>query len=740
MERSLKNKNKCKDLVNESPAPGSVILNKNNNNNDNDYRNNQNINPNENKGIIRPKKVILKKNFKPVRNERINNNYPLPKKDLGLTSDDNLDHPKPLVSDYYDDGKDDIRKIFTQKILIKENTVTKDEGKKVEKKEEGYFDDELDDEDNQRIYLRVMKRLEKTLGIPVIGVTIPGGPINDIEIEDNIRPILFISNAKNNDSNVITEVNEVKKISKINKVNDNEIIKDKEVNNKNEKINDKISINSKQVNNNKENNNNNNNNNNINNNKKVKKNSGKSFNNNDLNIIFDNNDKKREIGIKERINKSMHITKNKMQNSLNTNMNNNYNSKKENININENKKIIVNNTNSNINKNKTQPLINKMKNQNINYKNNNNIYNSIYQQKKQNYVTSINKRPSNELNYNKFININQSQNQNKNNNKNMIINQNSIIKKTSFENSNQNVNKSQAITKGCQKNIINNNNSQQYINQKYMQKKKEKQSIDLKNQNYYNLSRSLPITDFNNIVSPEMQRGTKALIKEKESEINATKIKTQTYARGGKFNNVQTTYIVCSKRENQPGFVNNKRNIIDNYNLGNRKLNVNSSDLFVKTPAKTIFVDNSLSKLNQNNNFNHNNYYQFSSPKNGNLRNFNTFNYTAQTIDNSEKNRSQNTLTINSPFEYYNRNNNNYNNNRNYRNNNYNLVSHRSNYSHNYRNIDFNIINKSLDIKKNKHYNYNQQKNTDSNPYHNYYNPIYNTYMSDSNNNEYYNY
>ena len=61
MERSLKNKNKCKDLVNESPAPGSVILNKNNNNNDNDYRNNQNINPNENKGIIRPKKVILKK-------------------------------------------------------------------------------------------------------------------------------------------------------------------------------------------------------------------------------------------------------------------------------------------------------------------------------------------------------------------------------------------------------------------------------------------------------------------------------------------------------------------------------------------------------------------------------------------------------------------------------------------------------------------------------------------------------
>ena len=63
---------------------------------------------------------------------------------------------------------------------------------KTERKFEGYLDEDLDDDDdNKKIYLRVMKRLEKTLGIPVIGVKIPGEPIIDIELEENIRPLLL---------------------------------------------------------------------------------------------------------------------------------------------------------------------------------------------------------------------------------------------------------------------------------------------------------------------------------------------------------------------------------------------------------------------------------------------------------------------------------------------------------------------------------------------------------------------
>ena len=188
-----------------------------------------------------------------------------------------------------------------------------------------------------------------------------------------------------------------------------------------------------------------------------------------------------------------------------------------------------------------------------------------------------------------------------------------------------------------------------------------------------------------------MQRGKEVFVKENESEINSAKIKTQTYVRGGKFNNVQTTYVVYSKRENKPGYVKDRKNIIDNYNLRNRKLNVNSSELFSKTPLKTTIVDNNSSKIKNSVN-NNNNYYQFSSPKNVNLRNINRVNYPARTIDNNEMNRSQNTLPINRTFESYNRNNNNYN----YKNN---IVSDRSNYSNNYRNTNFNYMNRD--------YNYN---------------------------------
>ena len=42
------------------------------------------------------------------------------------------------------------------------------------------------DEDNQKLYLRVIKRIEKTYGGPVIAAEIKGEKIEDIELEENI--------------------------------------------------------------------------------------------------------------------------------------------------------------------------------------------------------------------------------------------------------------------------------------------------------------------------------------------------------------------------------------------------------------------------------------------------------------------------------------------------------------------------------------------------------------------------
>jgi CCR4-NOT transcription complex subunit 7/8 len=75
----------------------------------------------------------------------------------------------------------------------KDNNINdkKDDEKNNKKEEKGYLDDDLDDEDNIKLYLRVIKRMEKTYGVPVISAKIPSEQIKDIEIEEDIRPILI---------------------------------------------------------------------------------------------------------------------------------------------------------------------------------------------------------------------------------------------------------------------------------------------------------------------------------------------------------------------------------------------------------------------------------------------------------------------------------------------------------------------------------------------------------------------
>ena len=168
----------------ETPSPvQEAIPNQNENSNSNE-------NSNENNIVLRQKKVILNKNANNGANK--NNN--------DLLSEDNLDHPKPLSSDYYDEGKEDIRKLFEQKKIKKPNRI-----KRI-KRLEGYLDDDLNDDENKKIYLRVIKRLEKTLGIPVIGVKISGESINNFELEENIRPIIFNEDKKPRNINKFNRV------------------------------------------------------------------------------------------------------------------------------------------------------------------------------------------------------------------------------------------------------------------------------------------------------------------------------------------------------------------------------------------------------------------------------------------------------------------------------------------------------------------------------------------------------
>ena len=63
----------------------------------------------------------------------------------------------------------------------------------------GYLDDDLEDEDNKKLYLRVIKRMEKTYGVPIVSAKISDKEdIKDIGLEENIRPIRLKNDNTNN--------------------------------------------------------------------------------------------------------------------------------------------------------------------------------------------------------------------------------------------------------------------------------------------------------------------------------------------------------------------------------------------------------------------------------------------------------------------------------------------------------------------------------------------------------------
>ena len=554
----------------ETPSPiQEAIPNQNENNNLNE-------NSNENNILLRPKKVILNKNANNDVNKNQNNN--------DLLSEDNLDHPKPLSSDYYDEEKGDIRKLFDQKKIKKPNRI-----KRINKLE-GYLDDDLDDDENKKIYLRVIKRLEKTFGIPVIGVKLPGESINNIEIEENIRPIIF------------NEYNKVRNTNKFNRVGIS--------------VNDKKFIIKSNI---EKNKNQNEINNNLNNKKKydnqiVKINEGNILNNIYDNIIFDNNVKKPE-DIGKKIIKTIY-NKNQNQQKQNKKINNTI--IRENLSLIKNKYMnIFGNSNKNENKQKFNKLINNRQNiQNSNKKYNNNPKNTNTKNELQKFHYSNSKTNINTSTNKERILISTGSYSKLNTPYNLKKNLNLPSRKISYENSGQNQETKQKTTQNLINSIKigeqNKNQSKNYqiINQISNSNKEEKKPIknikNLKNQNISNISKNNQTKHYNTNIIPDIQRGTNICVKENESELKSGKIKTQTYIRDDQFNNVQTTYVIYSKKDkkNNLGIKKGNNTIKDsdknnNNNKIEKKLIKNTAEIFSRTPEKKHFIERPISRKNQ---------------------------------------------------------------------------------------------------------------------------------------------
>ena len=219
--------NNGKEINIETP-----IINQENNKIDN----NQEPENNENKINLNKKKIILKKNIRQLKstnekNENENENENEQIKDIEIEVNYNINNSNENKKDNQEinnieiSNNIEINNIDERNNSIEINNINinekNNELKLDENKNEGYLDDDLEDEDNKKLYLRVIKRMEKTYGVPIISAKIPGEPIEDIEIEENIRPLLL-----NNDGN-IKQKNEIQNQPNIYNNNYNNNIKPK---------------------------------------------------------------------------------------------------------------------------------------------------------------------------------------------------------------------------------------------------------------------------------------------------------------------------------------------------------------------------------------------------------------------------------------------------------------------------------------------------------------------------------
>ena len=187
-------------------------------NNDNNEIIEKIINENKDENdSLSTKKVVLKKNVRklkaPSQNEQ-SENIPIENIQIEVSVETHMNNQKEMVNDdNINEKKDEKKEIIIQNEVKINNELDNNEKNEVK----GYLDDDFDDEDNKKIYLRVVKRLEKTYGVPFIPAELPGEPIEDIEIEENIRPILINNENKNDEQKGVNN----KKVPAQNNINKN---------------------------------------------------------------------------------------------------------------------------------------------------------------------------------------------------------------------------------------------------------------------------------------------------------------------------------------------------------------------------------------------------------------------------------------------------------------------------------------------------------------------------------------
>lgn len=456
----------------------------------------------ENKGTLTSKKVLLKK-----------------------------DNQGKLLN-----KNDNIKNNFIEQIEeeANEDNLSKPKIEEIQMNEEGYLDDDLKDEENKKIYLRVIKRLEKTLGIPVIGICAPDEPDEDIGIEEDIRPILL-------DNNISGSYN-------------NNYIGEKEINIKSEFQYGQKDINNAQLN-------------------------KRNIDYNELTQSNDNNE--REIRKEEERNQIIN-------------------------------KPIINNKNTQKQYTQIRNNINQDSNISINDRDKDQRETNINQERKEDY-----REIKNNNKYNKDIKNNSNINQNLSSSENKYTRGFGYIKEGLNQQSN--ISASSKINRNAsddnfrnQKNISRGDNNQIYLSNSQIlissqnNEMKPYKKVLLKNPKYHNVSKSI---DFNTIVYPDMRRGKDVCIDEQESNISSGKIRITKFIRGGKYNNIQTTYVVYSKKNknsdlkfNKSPLANNNRN----QNIGQNQSNLLYKNTPVKANAKSFSAidvknSNNISRYNNGN-------------------------------------------------------------------------------------------------------------------------------------------
>ena len=176
-----------KEIINNNNIESQILKEKDEQINDKNEPENLEI-----KGDLTSKKIILKKNVRQLNapNQDNNDNIPneeIPNVEIEIKNDSEENNYNELLINN-DDEEIKIENP-SNNIEEKNNELEKNENK--ENKEKGYLDDDLEDEDNKKLYLRVVKRMEQTYGVPIIAAIIPGDKIENIEIEENIRTILI---------------------------------------------------------------------------------------------------------------------------------------------------------------------------------------------------------------------------------------------------------------------------------------------------------------------------------------------------------------------------------------------------------------------------------------------------------------------------------------------------------------------------------------------------------------------